>query len=112
MEGLGAGTQRDPTGKYSSTFIANTPTGTIVTGPEMQALFAGAIGYSRVEQAIEYAALHAPDLVVLMGGEVVVPREGLANAGKNIHRRFSDTFRNEDGEWRHDVRHANIWKID
>ncbi|MFZ1991527.1 MAG: nuclear transport factor 2 family protein [Alphaproteobacteria bacterium] len=112
LDGLGAGTSRDPTGRYASTFIANTPHGAIVSGAEMRALFSGSIGYSRVEQSIEYAARHAPDLIVVMGCEVVVPREGTPNAGKNIHRRFSDVFRLEDGEWRHDVRHANIWKIE
>ncbi|HXZ67418.1 MAG TPA: hypothetical protein VEH07_02415, partial [Alphaproteobacteria bacterium] len=112
LDGLSAGTSRDPTGRYSSTFIANTPHGAIVTGPEMRALFSSSIGYSRVEQAVEYAAKHAPDLIIVMGGEIVVPREGTPNAGKNIHRRFSDAFRLEEGEWRHDVRHANIWKIE
>ena len=112
LDGLSAGAANDPTGKYSSTFIANTPHGAIVSGKEMRALFAsGSVGYSRAHQEIEYASLHGPDLVVVMGGEVVVPKAGSANAGKLIHRRFSDVFRLEDGEWRHDVRHANVWKI-
>jgi hypothetical protein len=104
---------RDPTGNYSSTFIANTPMGTIVSGPEMQALFAGGnVGYARADQEIEYAALHAPGIVVLMGGEIVVPRDGTRGAGTKIHRRFTDLFRFEDGEWRHDLRHANVWKTE
>ena len=113
LDALSAGASSDPTGKYSSTFVANTPHGVILNGVEMRALFAeGRAGYARVEQSVEYAARHAPDMIVVMGGEIVVPRAGLSNAGKNIHRRFSDVFRLEDGEWRHDVRHANIWKID
>jgi hypothetical protein len=113
LDAVGAGTARDPSGKYSSTFIANTPMGTVVNGPEMQALFAGGtVSYARADQEIEYAAAHSPDVVVLMGGEIVVPREGTSNAGKQIHRRFTDVFRREGGEWRHDVRHANIWKIE
>ncbi len=113
LDGLAAGTSSDPTGKYASTFIANTPHGAIVSGAEMRAIFSGgAVGYARADQAIEYAALHSPDIVVIMGGEVVVPKDGSANGGKRIHRRFSDVFRREEGEWRHDVRHANIWKID
>lgn len=112
LDALGTGAF-DPTGKYSSTFAANTPHGAILNGTEMRALFAeGRAGYSRVEQSIEYAARHAPDMIVVMGGEIVIPRAGLPNAGKNIHRRFSDVFRLEGGEWCHDVRHANIWKID
>lgn len=112
LDGLADGTASDPTGKYASTFIANTPHSAIVSGPEMRAIFAGgAIGYARADQEIEYAARHSSDLVVIMGGEVVVPKAGSPNAGKQIHRRFSDVFRKEDGEWRHDVRHANTWKI-
>jgi hypothetical protein len=113
LDGLAAGASSDPTGRYASTFVANTPMGTILSGPEMRAIFAnGSVGYARAEQAVEYAAQHSPELIVIMGGEVVVPREGSANGGKNIHRRFSDVFRLEDGEWRHDIRHANVWKID
>jgi hypothetical protein len=47
-----------------------------------------------------------------MGEEVVVPRTGAPNAGKRIHRRFTDVFRRENGEWRYDVRHANVISID
>jgi len=113
LDAITPGASRDPTGRYSSTFIANTPTGAIVTGPQMATMFAGgSVGYSSVTQAIEYANHHAPDLVVVMGGEIVVPREGTPNAGRKIYRRFTDLFRLEDGEWRHDLRHANIWKIE
>jgi len=67
---------------------------------------------THVEQHIEYAGSHGPDMVVLMGEEIVVPGEGAANAGKRIHRRFTDVFRRENGEWRHDLRHANVISIE
>jgi hypothetical protein len=41
-----------------------------------------------------------------------VPGEGAANAGKRVRRRFTDVFRRENGEWRHDVRHANVVSIE
>jgi hypothetical protein len=72
----------------------------------------GAISYASVEQHLEYAGSHGPDLVVLMGEEIVVPGPGGANAGKRIHRRFTDVFRRENGEWRHDLRHANVISIE
>ena len=75
----------------------------------MLALFeTGGISYAHVEQNIEYAGSHGSDLVVLMGEEIVVPGEGMADAGQRIRRRFTDVFRKENGEWRHDLRHAHV----
>jgi hypothetical protein len=99
--------------RYSSTFVANTPGNVVVTGEQMLQQFArGTVGYQSVEQHLDYAASHGPDLVVLMGEEVVVPRAGAPNAGKRIHRRFTDVFRKESGEWRYDLRHANVISIE
>jgi hypothetical protein len=99
--------------RYSSTFVANTPGNAVVKGAQMLEQFArGTVGYAAVEQHLDYAASHGPNLVVLMGEEVVVPRAGAANAGKRIHRRFTDVFRKENGEWRHDLRHANVISVE
>jgi hypothetical protein len=99
--------------RYSSTFVANTPGNVVVKGDQMLELFArGTVGYAAVEQRLDYAASHGPDIVVLMGEAGVVPRAGAANAGKRIHRRFTDVFRKEKGEWRHDLRHANVISIE
>jgi hypothetical protein len=99
--------------RYSSTFVANTPGNAVVKGEQMLAAFAhGTVSYAAVEQKIEYAGSHGPDMVVLMGEEIVVPGEGAPNAGKRIHRRFTDVFRKENGEWRHDLRHANVISIE
>ena len=94
--------------RYSSTFVANTPANSIVTGREMLKNFGAGFSYKAVEQQLDYAGSHGPDVVVLMGEEVVVPGPGSPNAGKRIHRRFTDVFRRENGEWRYDVRHANV----
>jgi hypothetical protein len=99
--------------RYSSTFVANTPGNAVVKGEQMLEQFArGTVGYASVEQHLDYAGSHGPDLVVLMGEEIVVPRAGAPNAGKRIHRRFTDVFRKENGEWRHDLRHANVISIE
>jgi hypothetical protein len=99
--------------RYSSTFVANTPGNAVVKGEQMLEQFArGTVGYASVEQHLDYAASHGPDVVVLMGEEIVVPRAGAPNAGKRIHRRFTDVFRKENGEWRHDLRHANVISIE
>jgi len=51
-------------------------------------------------------------MVVIMGEELVVPGPGLANAGQKVYRRFTDVVRRENGEWRRDLRHANVVRIE
>lgn len=95
--------------RYSSTFVANTPGSAVVSGEQMQAAFAsGSVRYAEVEMKLDYAGAHGPDMVVLMGEEMVVPGAGARNAGERIRRRFTDIFRKENGEWRHDVRHSAV----
>ena len=104
-----AGTISAETERYSTTFVANTPGGSVVPGAVLLEMFStGNLRYAHVEQNIEYAGSHGPDLVVLMGEEIVVPGAGMNNAGQRIRRRFTDVFRRENGEWRHDLRHANV----
>ena len=113
IEAMMSGTMSADTERYSSTFVANTPSNAVVPGEEMLKLFAaGTVSYQHVEMNIEYAGSHGPDMVVLMGEEIVVPGEGAPNAGKRIRRRFTDVFRREGGEWRHDLRHANVVSIE
>ncbi len=109
IEAMTSGRISAETERYSSTFVANTPSNRVVHGDALLALFeTGGISYAQVEQIVEYAGSHGPDLVVLMGEEIVVPGEGMADAGQRIRRRFTDVFRKEDGEWRHDLRHAHV----
>ena len=110
MTSVGASAESE---RYSSTFVANTPGNVVVTGGEMLERFQrGTLSYASVEQRIEYAGSHGPDVVVLMGEETVVPGPNAAEAGKRIRRRFTDVFRRENGEWRHDLRHANVIAVE
>jgi hypothetical protein len=113
LEAMMAGTMSAETERYSTTFVANTPGGGVVTGEAMLRLFStGGLRYSHVEQRVDYAGSHGPDVVVIMGEEIVVPGAGMANAGQRVRRRFTDVFRRENGEWRHDLRHANVLEIE
>ena len=113
IEAMIAGTVSAETERYSSTFVANTPNGGVVPGDVLLNLFtSGNLSYAQVEQRIDYAGSHGSDLVVLMGEEIVVPGEGMANAGQRVRRRFTDVFRRENGEWRHDLRHANVIELE
>jgi hypothetical protein len=115
-QGLEAMTSTGPSEnseRYSSTFVANTPSNTVVPGNRLLEMFAaGTIRYDEVTQTIEYAGSHGADMVVIMGEEVVVPGEGAPDAGRRIVRRFTDVFRREEGEWRHDLRHANVIRVE
>jgi hypothetical protein len=114
--GIEAMTSTGPTAsseRYSSTFVANTPSNRVVPGERLLEMFAaGTIRYDEVIQTVEYAGSHGPDMVVIMGEEVVVPGEGAEDAGRRIVRRFTDGFRREEGEWRHDLRHAKVIRVE
>jgi ketosteroid isomerase-like protein len=72
---------------------------------------AGRMNYESADVTIE--ALDARDnQVVIMGEEVVKPRETAANAGKTVSRRFTDVWRREsDGKWRLTIRQATITSV-
>lgn len=112
IEAMTSGHVSAETERYSSTFVANSPGGVARRDQLVKMFASGRLGYAKVEQHIEYAASHGPDLVVIMGEEVVVPAAGAPNAGKRVHRRFTDVFRKEHGEWRFDLRHANVVSIE
>ena len=109
LHALLSGDAAADTDSYSSTFVANTPDRGVLKRDELLPFFAsGAVRYDDIHQNIEYAAAHGEGTVVLMGVEIVVPGAGLGDAGKHVHRRFTDIFRYENGKWRHDLRHANV----
>jgi ketosteroid isomerase-like protein len=66
----------------------------------------GVIRYTTFERSPEQF-LFFPDMVVVMGGEVVVPADGAPNAGKRLARRYTNIWMRYDGSWRLTVRHAN-----
>jgi ketosteroid isomerase-like protein len=69
------------------------------------------MNYDSLETTIE--ALDARvDHVVIMGEEVVKPRDTAPNAGKTVARRYTDIWRREsDGRWRLTVRQATITSV-
>jgi len=108
-----AGTAGAAAENYSSTFVANTPDRGVITGKEMvEFLKSRTVSYDAIEQTIEYAGAHGDDIVVIMGVEMVVPGAGMPNAGQRVQRRFTDIFRKENEIWRHDLRHANVVKVE
>jgi ketosteroid isomerase-like protein len=100
-------------GLSAEDLIVNTPANRVARREQVLGFFrAGRMNYESADVTIE--ALDARgEHVVIMGEEVVKPRETAANAGKTVRRRFTDVWRREsDGKWRLTVRHATITSVE
>jgi ketosteroid isomerase-like protein len=101
VEGVAAVSAKD--------LVVNTPANRVARLETVIGFFkAGRMNYESVDVTIE--ALDARgDHVVLMGEEVVKPKETAPNAGKTVRRRFTDIWRKDlDAQWRLTIRHATI----
>jgi ketosteroid isomerase-like protein len=89
--------------------IVNTPANLVARREQVLGFFkAGRMSYESADVTIEALDARADD-VVIMGEEVVTPRETAANAGKAVSRRFTDVWRRDsDGRWRLTVRQATV----
>jgi ketosteroid isomerase-like protein len=89
--------------------IVHTPANLVARREQVLGFFkAGRMNYESADVTIE-ALDTRDDHVVIMGAEVVKPRETAPNAGKTVSRRFTDVWRREsDGKWRLTVRQATI----
>ena len=65
------------------------------------------IKYSTYIQEPEYYGVFG-DVVVVMGKETVVPIGDNPDKDKTITRRYTDVYKNINGEWKEITRHANI----
>lgn len=86
----------------------NHPTGRIVKEKKelLDLIDQGVIRYTVFERTPE-RFLFFPDMVVVMGGEMVVPAPGAPNAGQRLQRRYTNAWMKRDGRWRLAFRHAN-----
>ena len=86
----------------------NHPTGRIVKEKKelLDLIQQGVIRYTAFERTPE-RFLFFPGMVVVMGGEVVVPAPGAPNAGQRLQRRYTNAWMKRDGQWKLAFRHAN-----
>ena len=87
--------------------VVNAPGNAVARRESVIRLFeAGMISYDSVDAVIEFAEARG-NLVVLMGEEVVTPKDATRHAGQTVHRRFTDVWRkDDDGVWRLTIRQA------
>lgn len=92
--------------------IVNTPASRVARLEQVVAFFrAGLMNYESADVTIE-AVDSREDQVVIMGEEVVKPRDTAPNPGKFVSRRFTDVWRREfDGKWRLTIRQATITSV-
>ena len=93
---------------WAEDFHVNNPSNMIVNRSQVfQRIKSTFIKYSTYIQEPEYYGVFG-DVVVVMGKETVVPIGDNPDKDKTITRRYTDVYKNINGEWREIVRHANI----
>jgi ketosteroid isomerase-like protein len=110
MERAGASSDFDAMAAvFAPDLVVNSPINMVVTRENVLArMRSGQIAYeSTFTRTIDFAGVRG-DAVVVMGEEVVVPVGNAPAAGKTVHRRFTDIWRNYDGAWRLAIRQATI----
>lgn len=68
---------------------------------------AGSLTYSSFTREIERVLIHA-NTVIVMGRETVVPKGTSPDAGKTIHRRFTNIWMKRNDQWLLTARHASV----
>ncbi len=86
--------------------VNNPRNGVSIRTATAQRSAAGRISYSRYDRIVEYAGLRN-GMVLLMGEEIVVPRD--ASQGQAaVNRRFTDLWKEVGGTWKLTARQATI----
>ena len=77
-----------------------------------QRMRGGVIDYVSFDRIIDSISLRKSGEVAAMGEEVIRPRGAAQHAGKTVHRRFTDIWRNDGGTWKLVLRQATIFKVE
>ena len=89
-------------------YVVNAPNNVVVQGRDvvLGLVRGGIIAYHRFTRSIEHLSV-VGDTGIAMGLETVQPKAG-PQAGQILERRYTNVWRNLDGEWRMICRHANV----
>lgn len=110
---LVAGDMATFAGVFADDAVVNSPQNTVNRPAATKQRFAaGLIAYSSYERVIDYAGVRPNGEVVIMGEEILKPRDGAPNAGKTVHRRFTDVWRDDGGTWKLALRQATIIAVE
>jgi ketosteroid isomerase-like protein len=91
---------------WATDYVVNNPFNVAVDASKGP-IQAGTLTYSSFEREYERVLVRG-NVVIVMGSETVVPSGKSADAGKTIHRRFTNVWMNRGGRWLLTARHANV----
>lgn len=89
---------------WTEDFIVNNPFNEIDRADRIRD---GRVTYASFIRESEAIKVHG-NTVIVMGKEIVVPKENSPQAGKTINRRYTNVWMKRDGQWRLIARHASI----
>ena len=91
---------------WAKDYTVNNPRNTVGKASEGP-IRAGTRTYSSFLREIESIIIHG-ETVIVMGSETVVPNDNSPESGKTIHRRFTNIWMNENGNWLLVARQASV----
>ncbi len=91
---------------WAKDYVVNNPFNVAVDASKGP-IQAGTLTYSSFTREIERVLIHE-NTVIVMGSETVVPKGTSPDAGKTIHRRFTNIWIKREGKWLLTARHASV----
>src|SRR3982751_439346 len=93
---------------WSPELLVNAPHNRLLVGVDatLDMVRKGVIDFERFDRIVERVEIDG-DMAVSMGGGAIVEKHG-PQAGELIHRRYTNVWRQSDGQWRLRYRHANV----
>jgi len=91
---------------WAPDFVVNNPFHVVVDAAQGP-IAAGTLTYVSFVRDVERVLMHGTTVIV-MGSETVVPSESSADAGKTIHRRFTNVWMLRKGRWLLTARQASV----
>jgi ketosteroid isomerase-like protein len=91
---------------WADDFIVNNPSNAVGFAREGR-VRTGVTVYSAFQRVPESVAVRG-DVVIVMGREVVMPKAPSANAGRTLHRRYTNIWMKTAQGWKLTARHANV----
>lgn len=97
---------------WAPDFMVNNPANTVLKSRAevFERMDQGIIRYSDYTRHIE-GIMIINSMVIVMGEETVKPMGNAPMAGKTVKRRYTNIWREIDGKWMVQARHANVFLV-
>lgn len=101
------------TNLWAEDFMVNNPNNMVVTSRNevLEKMAEGIIHYSEFTRKTE-SVMVLDKIVIVMGEETIKPIGKAPMAGKTVTRRYTNIWREIDGKWQVQARHANVIRVD